>query len=105
MKRSQQSGSSFVLYMLFYCVICQPTEQGDTLTMPRIQPADLAQMPNFASNGSSTMTQLFKTMGHRPELMRDAMQLVETAMRTGTVETQLKELIAIRVSQVNNCFY
>jgi alkylhydroperoxidase family enzyme len=73
--------------------------------MPRIQPADLAQMPNFASNGSSTMTQLFKTMGHRPELMRDAMQLVETAMRTGTVETQLKELIAIRVSQVNNCFY
>jgi hypothetical protein len=51
------------------------------------------------------MTTLFQTMGHRPALMRDAMQLLETAMRTGTVEVQLKELLSIRVSQVNNCFY
>lgn len=73
--------------------------------MPRIQPSDLAHLPDFATDGSSTMTRLFQTMALRPELARDAMQLVETAMRTGTVETQLKELVAIRVSQVNNCFY
>jgi alkylhydroperoxidase family enzyme len=33
------------------------------------------------------------------------MQLLEAAMRTGTVEPALKELLAVRVSQVNHCFY
>jgi AhpD family alkylhydroperoxidase len=31
--------------------------------------------------------------------------LLETAMREGSVEPKLKELIAVRVSQVNHCFY
>jgi len=55
--------------------------------------------------GAATMSALFRTMAHRPELMRHSMQLLEAAMRSGTVEPQLKELLAIRVSQVNHCFY
>jgi alkylhydroperoxidase family enzyme len=51
------------------------------------------------------MCALFRTMAHRPELMRHSMQLLEAAMRSGTVEPQLKELLAVRVSQVNHCFY
>ncbi len=73
--------------------------------MPRIQPDDSVPLPAFATAGSSTMTTLFQTMAHRPAIMQAAMQLVEAAMRTGSVEEQLKELIAIRVSQVNLCFY
>lgn len=73
--------------------------------MPRIQRVDQTLFPVHGVDGSSTMTALFQTLAHRPALARDAMQLVETAMRTGTVEVQLKELLAIRVSQVNNCFY
>jgi hypothetical protein len=75
--------------------------------MPRIQPDDSAPLPlsDDAATGSSTMTRLFQTMALRPEIMRSAMQLVEAAMRTGTVDPKLKELLAIRVSQVNNCFY
>jgi alkylhydroperoxidase family enzyme len=37
--------------------------------------------------------------------MQAAMQLLEVVMRQGTIEPQLKELLAIRVSQVNHCFY
>ncbi|GCE04943.1 carboxymuconolactone decarboxylase family protein [Dictyobacter aurantiacus] len=73
--------------------------------MPRIQPDDSVQLPEYATGGSSTMTTLFKTMAHRPDIMQSSMQLVEAAMRGGTVEPQLKELLAIRVSQVNSCFY
>lgn len=73
--------------------------------MPRIQPDESVQLPEFATNGSSTMTTLFQTMAHRPDIMQSSMQLVEAAMRGGTVESQLKELLAIRVSQVNSCFY
>jgi hypothetical protein len=73
--------------------------------MPRIPRVTQVPLPAMGSDSSATMTTLFQTMGHRPALMRDAMQLLETAMRTGTVEVQLKELLSIRVSQVNNCFY
>jgi alkylhydroperoxidase family enzyme len=51
------------------------------------------------------METLFRTMAHRPELAEHAMRLTEAAMRSGTVEPKLKEMVAIRVSQVNHCFY
>jgi len=51
------------------------------------------------------METLFRVMAHRPEIMQPALQLVEAAMRSGTVEPRLKELLAIRVSQVNHCSY
>ncbi len=73
--------------------------------MPRIPPDDSVSLPEFVTAGGSTMTGLFRTMALRPHLMQQTMQLVETAMREGTVEPKLKELLAIRVSQVNNCFY
>jgi len=44
-------------------------------------------------------------MAHRPGIMQNAMQLLDAAMRTGTVDAKLKELLAIRVSQVNYCYY
>ena len=51
------------------------------------------------------MSTLFRTMAHRPELTRRSVALLEEAMRGGMVEPQLKELLAVRVSQVNHCFY
>ena len=74
--------------------------------MPRIQPDDSVSLPqNIANSSFATMSTLFRTMARRPNIMQSAMQLLEAAMRTGTVEPGLKELLAIRVSQVNNCFY
>lgn len=73
--------------------------------MSRIPPISDGELPADAVTSFSTMSTLFRTMAHRPELMQQTMQLLETAMRTGTVNPALKELLAIRVSQVNACFY
>jgi alkylhydroperoxidase family enzyme len=73
--------------------------------MPRIPPVNSIPLPREEATSFATMSVLFRTMAHRPELMRLSMQLLEATMRTGTVEPRLKELLAIRVSQVNHCFY
>jgi alkylhydroperoxidase family enzyme len=72
--------------------------------MSRIPPLDV-ELPNEEGLAFATMGTLFRTMAHRPEIMRQSMQLLEAVMRGGTVEPRLKELLAIRVSQVNHCFY
>lgn len=71
--------------------------------MPRIPPIDAACISQAET--PSSMTALFRVMAHRPELMRLSMQLLEATMRGGTVDTRLKELLAVRVSQVNHCYY
>ena len=71
----------------------------------RIPPVEHVQLPPDETLPFVTMSTLFRTMAHRPELMRQSMQLLETAMRGGTVDARLKELLAVRVSQVNHCFY
>ena len=62
-------------------------------------------LPLHDMPGVATMENLFRVMAHRPALAQHSMQLLETAMRGGTVEPRLKELLAVRVSQVNHCFY
>ena len=72
--------------------------------MARIPPKNIP-LPDEEGQAFATMGTLFRTMGHRPEIMQQSMQLLETVMRGGSVEPRLKELLAIRVSQVNHCFY
>jgi alkylhydroperoxidase family enzyme len=73
--------------------------------MSRIPPVEHIQLPTGEMMPFSTMSTLFRTMAHRPEIMQRSMQLLEAVMHTGTVEPRLKELLAVRVSQVNYCFY
>lgn len=73
--------------------------------MPRIPPVEGLDFPLEESASFSTMKTLFEVLAQRPELARQSMQLLETAMRSGSVEPQLKELVAVRVSQVNHCHY
>lgn len=73
--------------------------------MSRIPPDDSVEIPVETLPGAATMSSLFQVMAHRPNIMHHAMELLEAAMRTGTVEPKLKELLAVRVSQVNHCFY
>lgn len=51
------------------------------------------------------MSTLFGVMAHRPDIAQQSRELLETTMRSGTVEPKLKELLAVRVSQVNHCHY
>ncbi len=73
--------------------------------MSRIPPVEDIQLPSGETVSFSTMSTLFRTMAHRPEIMQGSMRLLEAVMRSGTVEPRLKELLAVRVSQVNYCFY
>ncbi len=73
--------------------------------MPRIPADDSVPLPHLAGASAATMGTLFRTMAQRPRIMQAALDLLEAAMREGTVEPRLKELLAIRVSQVNACFY
>ncbi len=48
---------------------------------------------------------MFRVMAHRPELLRTLERHFHCVMQTGTVSTALKELLAVRVSQLNHCEY
>ncbi|WP_376796526.1 carboxymuconolactone decarboxylase family protein [Thermogemmatispora sp.] len=72
----------------------------DNSFWPEDQEGEVSQHQAFA-----TMGELFRVMAHRPQVARQTMQLLQTVMRSGSVEPRLKELLAIRVSQVNYCHY
>jgi alkylhydroperoxidase family enzyme len=78
---------------------------GDEQPAGSAAPAPPGALASSGISATSSMSTLFRTMAHRPDLARRSMALLEEAMRGGTVEPQLKELVAVRVSQVNHCFY
>ena len=48
---------------------------------------------------------MFRTVAHRPEILKTMTAHFRTVMNTGTVEKKLKEMIAVRVSHLNGCEY
>ena len=48
---------------------------------------------------------MFRTVAHRPELLKTMIQHFRAVMETGTVSTKLKELLFVRTSQINHCDY
>ena len=48
---------------------------------------------------------LFRVAAHRPEIMSTLRAHMNAVMEPGTVDVLLKELIAVRVSRINNCEY
>jgi alkylhydroperoxidase family enzyme len=48
---------------------------------------------------------MFRTVAHRPEYLRTMIDHYRVVLETGTVPTRLKELLFVRVSQINRCNY
>jgi len=48
---------------------------------------------------------MFRTVAHRPEIMRTMNQHFFTVMNAGTISRKLKEMISVRVSYLNTCEY
>ncbi len=48
---------------------------------------------------------MFRTTAHRPEIMKTMTAHFGAVMNAGTVEKKLKEMIAVRVSYLNQCEY
>lgn len=80
--------------------------------MPRIRPVE----PRDADSRSQTLfdsflaergniPNMFRTMALRPEIAETAAAHLRAVFNTGTVEQRLKEMLAVRVSQINGCKY
>ena len=48
---------------------------------------------------------MFRTVAHRPEIMRTMVAHFRAVMETGTVPAKLKELVIVRTTQINRCQY
>jgi len=48
---------------------------------------------------------MFRTVAYRPEILRTMIAHFRSVMETGSVGIKLKELVAIRTSQINHCEY
>jgi alkylhydroperoxidase family enzyme len=48
---------------------------------------------------------MFRTMAHRPEIMKTMTAHFRAVLNTGTVDKRLKEMVAVRVSHLNRCEY
>jgi alkylhydroperoxidase family enzyme len=48
---------------------------------------------------------MFRTVAHRPQILRTLIAHFRAIMETGTVPAKLKELLTVRVSQMNTCEY
>jgi len=48
---------------------------------------------------------MFRTVAHRPEILRTMIAHFRAVMETGTLPAKLKELVIVRTSQLNTCEY
>jgi len=48
---------------------------------------------------------MFRTLAHRPEIMRTMVAHFRAVMESGNVPQKLKELVIVRTSQINRCEY
>jgi alkylhydroperoxidase family enzyme len=48
---------------------------------------------------------MFRTVAHRPEILRTLVAHWRAVLRSGTVPLKLKELVIVRTSQINGCEY
>ncbi len=80
--------------------------------MPRIKPLDSGDVDPemrevFAryQRDRGNIPNMFRTMAYRPEIAATADAHMQAIFNTGTVEKRLKEMLAVRVSQINDCVY
>jgi alkylhydroperoxidase family enzyme len=48
---------------------------------------------------------MFRTVAHRPEILTTMLTHFRAVMGPGTVPVALKEMLAVRVSRLNDCDY
>lgn len=80
--------------------------------MPRIEPpraedAPPAVLPMWERfyNARGSVPNMFRTLSVRPEMANTIAAAFGAIMNTGTVDLRLKEMVAVRVSQLNACHY
>ena len=80
--------------------------------MPRIRPVDpdeanprLHEMFDRFRRQRGNVPNMFRTMALRPEIALTAEAHLNAIFDFGTIERRLKEMLSVRVSQINQCHY
>jgi alkylhydroperoxidase family enzyme len=80
--------------------------------MPRIRPLNPDEATPEAQElfkkfqaQRGNIPNMFRTMARRPEIALTAAAHMDAIFKTGSVDTKLKEMLAVRVSQINDCNY
>jgi alkylhydroperoxidase family enzyme len=80
--------------------------------VPRIRPLDsgeagpeMDQLFERFREQRGNIPNMFRTMAYRPSIAETAAAHLAAIFETGTVDRKLKEMLAVRVSQINDCAY
>lgn len=80
--------------------------------MPRIPTVPYEQADNTSQEifdhfkkVRGNVPNMFRTVAHRPEILRTMIAHFRAIMETGTVSAKMKELVIVRTSQLNECEY
>ena len=80
--------------------------------MPRIEPPcaeevtpDILPVWEAFYHKRGNVPNMFRTLSLRPEMARATAACMDAILNTGTVELRLKEMVVVRVSQLNACAY
>jgi len=74
------------------------------LDRPDLAPEVLPVYEHFM-HARGNFPNMFRTVAHRPEILRTMVDHFRAVMETGTVPRKLKELVIVRTSQLNRCTY
>lgn len=77
------------------------------IRLPDPEDADPRLQPLFErfEHERGNIPNMYRTMGLRPEIAETAAAHMRAIFSTGTVDARLKEMLAVRVSQINHCAY
>lgn len=67
--------------------------------------AATAELYDFYLKQRGNVPNMFRTVAHRPEIFRTMIAHFRAVMETGTLGAKLKEILFVRVSQINHCEY
>lgn len=67
--------------------------------------AEVAAIYDHFMKVRGNIPNMFRTVAHRPEIMKTMIAHFRAVLETGTVPAKLKELVIVRTSQINRCEY
>lgn len=70
----------------------------------QVDPETAALLRNFLEERGN-IPNMFRTVAHRPEILTTLLAHFRAVMGPGTVPVALKEMLAVRVSAINDCDY
>ena len=83
--------------------------RGRTLRISRVKtdtaPAEVRPLLEEFYRQRGNVPNMFRTAAHRPQILSTMLAHFRAVMQAGAVSVKLKELLAVRVSQINLCDY